>query len=127
MKSYLFAILSIAVISTMIFSISSCYYDIQEELHSGFVICDTTLATYSNRVNTVLRTNCTICHSATNPSGGINLETYAGIQAVAQNGKLLGSVEQVAGFKPMPPNSGKLSECDIKTLRVWVNSGSLNN
>lgn len=111
----------------MIFSISSCYYDIQEELHPGFVTCDTSFATYSNKVNTILRTKCIVCHSAINLSAGINLETYAGTQAVAQNGKLLGSVEHVTGFKPMPQNSGKLSDCDIKTLKVWVNSGSLNN
>ena len=50
----------------------------------------------------------------------------AGVQAVAQSGKLFNAVSQNGLATPMPPN-GKLPACDIQRIRVWISEGIKNN
>jgi cytochrome c5 len=90
------------------------------------VNCDTTNVTYSGVVQIVMQTNCTGCHSATNASGGIKLDTYADLKSTITSGRFYGSIIQSSGFKPMPPGS-KLTDCSIKKIKTWINNGSLNN
>ena len=88
--------------------------------------CDTTNITYALSVVPILQNACTGCHSGSSPSGGINLTTYAGIKAVADNGKLLGAITHKSGFFIMPP-SGWMQSCDIAKIRTWIRNGTLNN
>ena len=46
---------------------------------------------------------------------------------VAQNGKLYGSVNHSPGFAPMPQSGGKLGNCQILTIKKWIDGGILNN
>ena len=88
--------------------------------------CDTTNVTYSGAIQIIMQTNCTGCHSATNASGGIKLDTYADVKSTITSGRLYGSIIQSSGFKPMPPGS-KLTDCSIKKIKTWIDKGSLNN
>lgn len=116
-----------ALLIGCIFIFTGCYYDIQEEIHpNSMANCDTANTTYTTKVAPILQSNCNGCHDGSQPSGGIRLDTYQGVQTMAANGKLLGSIEQKTGYRPMPP-SGKLSDCDINTVRAWINTGSPNN
>ncbi len=105
---------------------NSCYYDKEEILYPGGV-CDTASVTYSRSVTPVLSANCTGCHGGNTPSAGISLDNYNGIKAVADNGKLWGSVSHTAGFSPMPKNSTKMSSCNIAKIKKWIDAGALNN
>jgi len=109
--------------------ISSCYYDIEEQLYPGNGNCDTTAAVnYTSTVKAILsNNNCMGCHSGAGASGGINLDTYTGIKTVAQNGKLYGSVARLPGFSAMPQGGNKMSNCDILKLKKWIDAGALNN
>lgn len=89
--------------------------------------CDATVFTYSGVVKPLIDTKCVGCHSATSPGGNINLSTYAGVRAVALNGKLYGSIAQLAGYSPMPKSSPKLSDCEITQVQRWVAAGAPNN
>jgi hypothetical protein len=53
--------------------------------------------------------------------------TYAADKAMAQNGKLYGTIAHTAGFSPMPKGSAKLSNCQIATIKKWIDGGMLNN
>jgi uncharacterized membrane protein len=88
--------------------------------------CDSTNFKYSTAISKTINTFCVGCHGAVSPGGGIVLTSYSGVQAIAANGKLMGSIKQLAGFKPMPVGS-KLDDCRIKQIQKWVNSGYLNN
>ena len=108
--------------------LSSCYYDNEEELYPGSASsCDTTNTTYTITVETILKSNCYVCHSTTVADGGIILDSYTKLKEVADNGKLLGAVTHASGYSPMPKNQAQLSACNIQKITNWINKGALNN
>jgi len=88
--------------------------------------CDLTLFTYNAIVKPILQTNCNGCHGATAPSAGLNLTDYNVVKTTALNGRLIGSIKQIAPYSPMPPG-GKLTDCQISQLDKWVQAGAPNN
>jgi len=117
-------ILGIVLILLFGTSISSCYYDNEEELYPyGNLNCDTlTNITYTNSIQAIANTNCAIsgCHTGVNPTGGIVLETYQQMKSIADDGKL---GNRVLVQQNMPP-SGPLSTCDLEAIQVWINNGA---
>ncbi len=87
--------------------------------------CDTTAVTYSNTVSLIFSTNCFGCHS-TSGTSSTKLDTYAGVKAAVMAGRMLGAIQHLTGYLPMPPG-GSLSTCDIKKIKAWVNAGYPNN
>lgn len=89
--------------------------------------CDTTVFTYSGAVKSIMDNKCVGCHNPTSLGGNIDLSTHSVVEVVALNGKLFGSVAHLNGYSPMPKNSTKLSDCEIKQIKEWIINGSLNN
>ncbi|MDQ3016046.1 MAG: hypothetical protein M3R25_04920 [Bacteroidota bacterium] len=89
--------------------------------------CDTTNVTYSGYVAQLFTTNCVGCHSGGAPSGGISLNTHAGVQTVALSGRLFGAINHSSGFQPMPRGSAKLPQCTIDKINAWIHDGAPNN
>jgi len=89
--------------------------------------CDTAVFTYSGAVKIILDNKCVGCHNAANLGGNIDVSNYNALRVIALNGKLYGSVAQQIGYSPMPKNSAKLSDCEIRQIQKWINAGSLNN
>lgn len=89
--------------------------------------CDTTNVKYSTHILPLMQNNCQGCHSGSAPDGGINLITYAGVKAVADNGKLFGAISHLNGYSAMPKNGIKLTDCQINIVKIWINQGSINN
>lgn len=85
--------------------------------------CDTSNIRFSTHIQPILQANCVGCHGNNNPSAGINLTTLAGVQAIGNNGKLVGSVSKLSGFVPMPPAGNGLSNCHINQIKAWINQG----
>jgi len=112
---------------TVIF-LSGCYYDVAEELYPpSDTFCDTTNITYSAKVLPLIQNNCYSCHSGSAPSANVSLDSYAGVKAQADNGKLIGTISHASGFSPMPQGGNKLSSCEISTIQTWINNGTQNN
>ncbi len=89
--------------------------------------CDTLLFTFSGAISPMMSTYCRGCHNPASLGGGIDLSTYAGIQAVAANGKLLGTITHAAGFFAMPQGGSMLSSCQITQVQKWIAAGTPNN
>lgn len=114
---------------------SSCTNDKYDKLYpvtAGADPCDTTAKTisYSKDVSNILNSKCSYagCHDAGSSSGGINLSTYTGtFDAAITKNKLLGSIQHVAGYSPMPIGGNKLPACEIAKITNWINQGSPNN
>jgi hypothetical protein len=88
--------------------------------------CDTvTVPTFSGTVWPIIEFNCRGCHSGTSPSGGISLTNYSQVAAQASNGKLTGVLRD--GIYVQMPPSGALSECKIRQVEIWVQTGFQNN
>lgn len=89
--------------------------------------CDTAIFTYSGAIKPMMEAKCAGCHNPANLGGNIDVSTYTGVRTVALNGKLYGSVSHQTGYSPMPKNSPKLSDCEIRQIQKWIAAGSLNN
>jgi mono/diheme cytochrome c family protein len=87
--------------------------------------CDSSNVTYGVQVTAIMN-NCVSCHNASNPSGNIRLDNYTNVKTQVDNGKLKGSIENTAGFSPMP-QGGKISDCNIAIINKWISEGALNN
>jgi uncharacterized membrane protein len=89
--------------------------------------CDSSVFTFT-KVKSITDQYCLGCHSGSAaPGGGINLSTYTGVKAIADNGQLVGAVRHQSGFEAMPPSGSPLSECNIRVIEKWINSGASNN
>lgn len=85
--------------------------------------CDTlSSVTYSGFVKPLLTTYCTGCHGT---QGGVSLQTYNDVRNQALSGQLYTSVSRAVN--PMPKGSQRLSDCDIRKLKRWIDAGALNN
>jgi ribosomal protein S16 len=89
--------------------------------------CDTTAFLFSADIAPILSTYCNGCHSGPFPDAGINTTTYAGVQTIAQDGSLLGSIEHNSNFVAMPKNAAKMDACNITKIRKWIQAGAQNN
>lgn len=89
--------------------------------------CDTLNVKYSTHIDALIADNCRGCHSGTNPSGAISLVSYDQVKSSALNGGLLGSIRHETGYVAMPYRTNKMTDCDIRKIELWVNSGMPNN
>ena len=87
--------------------------------------CDTTAVTYSGTLAPIFATNCIVCHSASSTST-TKLDSYTGVKAAVTAGRILGAIQHLSGYLPMPPGSS-LSVCNINKIKAWIHKGSPNN
>ncbi|HEX4875212.1 MAG TPA: hypothetical protein VFV31_00975 [Chitinophagaceae bacterium] len=123
-------ILAILIFISSSILISSCYYDKEELLYgnSNAPCTDTTtFFSYTQKVVPILRQYCYSCHSGSFPSGNQLMGTYTADKTMAQSGKLYGSISHTSGFSAMPKGMAKLSNCQINTVKKWIDAGMLNN
>ena len=89
--------------------------------------CDTINVTYSATVLPIIQNTCLGCHSGADPSGGLKIEDHASLAALANDGRLMGTITHAQGYEPMPKNGNKLSDCKIEQILKWINDGTPNN
>ncbi len=102
----------------------SCYYDIEPNPGT----CDTSNVTYSGTIAGIIQSNGCLsadCHGGNNPLSGIRLSDYNSVKAMET--RLFGAVNHSSGFVAMPQNTGKISQCEIDKIQVWINAGAPNN
>ncbi len=85
--------------------------------------CDTTQVKYSTVIAPIIQNNCIGCHRVS----GTILDSYTKVLATVTNGKFLGSINHTAGFRFMPEGGGKISDCKIKQIKIWINAGAPDN
>lgn len=90
-------------------------------------LCNPADFKYSGAIRNIISNKCQGCHSGGAPQGGIDLSTYNGVKAKADDGRLWGAVNHQAGFSAMPKNGAKLSTCEIDQIKNWIAAGAPNN
>jgi hypothetical protein len=115
-------------------SITSCYYDNEEDLYpagSSGTNCDTTTYTFSAFVSPLILNSCGTsgCHNATTQSAGVVLSNYTTIKNYITSSKVVffGTIKHQSGYTQMPQGGNKFSDCNIQKLELWVNKGMPNN
>jgi hypothetical protein len=113
--------------------LGGCYYDRFDEFHPSTATggCDTTVVmSFATHIVPILNTNCgtnNSCHGTTNTSY-IDLSAYAGVHAIATNGKLVSCITWDGNASQMPQgSSNQISICDQTKIRKWVTAGAPNN
>jgi hypothetical protein len=84
--------------------------------------CDSTNVTFTRSINPIIQSWCIGCHSGSNPSGGISLETYADVVACANSNRLMGALRHETGYSAMP-KGGQLTPCEIALFQKWIDLG----
>jgi hypothetical protein len=88
-------------------------------------ICAPDAPSYANDVLPILQSNaCVSCHSG----GGTLLNSYSAVKGNADNGKLIGALKHLSGFRPMPDGApNPIDSCSIATIELWINQGANDN
>jgi mono/diheme cytochrome c family protein len=110
--------------------ITAVYKWIQQGAQNNYcdeMECDTVNVTFSQTVWPIVQGSCFGCHNGPAPQGGINLDNYNNVVAVANTGQLMGAINHDPGYSPMPQNGAKLSDCKIAQIQKWINDGTPDN
>lgn len=100
----------------------------KDNVQDEFGECLPGQSTYASCISPLFSSNnCLSCHGSVNPAANIDLTTYEGVKAVAENGRLVGALEHNSGFSPMPPSGVKINTEDIDKIKKWIENGSQNN
>ncbi|MGZ4054309.1 MAG: hypothetical protein ACXVPY_09085 [Bacteroidia bacterium] len=94
---------------------------------SNCISCDTTNFAYSARIKPLFDSWCMGCHNTGNAGGGFDFSSYSGIVASVTSHRLLGTLQHLSGFSPMPKNTNALSSCDIGAIEKWIAAGYPQN
>lgn len=97
------------------------------KLQTGGGTCDTVNMSYSANVLPILVSNCYRCHANGIINGGVSLDGYNNVVIQVQNGHLIAAITHAAGFVPMPFDGGMLSDCNIASIKAWINEGAPDN
>ncbi len=85
--------------------------------------------TYSSIKVRIINTKCLGCHSGANPTGGIDMTTYAGlvgnnvVRAGNPDGSRMVNAVERPGNDFMPRNGARLTSTEIGIIRQWIQAG----
>lgn len=96
----------------------------QGSINSVCTSCDTVNVKFNTHIKPLVQSNCAGCHTYTS---GTLLTNYAQIKTSVDNGKLYNVITHTTGFQAMPQGGSKLSDCKIRMLKIWIDSGAPNN
>ena len=111
-----------------LFITTQCTYHNEEEYFSANEnLCDTTNMSFSNDMVPIFENNCYACHNSNDRTAGIVLETYDGVKAAVETGRLIGAIKHEKGYANMPRSAAKLDDCTISKVEAWINQGMQDN
>ena len=107
---------------TVLLAAAGCAYTKKDIVQVPCTIPAT--VSYSSDVIPVLQNNCYSCHSASSNVSGILLDNYNSLRYYAENGYLYGTISHAGGYRPMPDDGGKISDCNIALIKKWIDTGT---
>ncbi|MBX9625123.1 MAG: hypothetical protein K2X82_15055, partial [Gemmataceae bacterium] len=103
----------------------------------GRALADGKTPTYADDVLAVFKQHCTNCHGADKQKGGLNLATYAALQAGGASGAVvtpgdpaksrLYALTAHAEEPKMPPSGNKIPDAQLALLKLWIEQGGREN
>lgn len=112
----------IFILGLLVFGLSSCYYDNEEDLYPiDPSDCETAGLTYDNEIKVLINSNCSTrgCHYT-----GSQEPTLTNYQEVKDNLDRIS--KQALEERTMPP-SGPLATCEHNQLTQWIADGAPEN
>ena len=122
-------IIGLMLVLPLVFFLSSCSSNNQPTT-SGTI----TPVSYANDVAPIFEQNCLQCHSGSQPSGRLDLSSYAGIMAGGGTGQVVNPDDaggsllvSMVRSGQMPKVGTKLTPDQVTILENWINSGAKDN
>ena len=107
--------------------VSGCTKENEEDLLLDQALCHVDTVSYSQHIQPYINAHCMPCHSTAQQEGGVIMETWLDVAAIAAGGTLLGVIKHEPGYPAMPNNAPKSTDCAIEGFERWVSQGTLNN
>lgn len=87
--------------------------------------CDTSNVTYSYTIKKIMVDYCVGCHGY---GASVPLNSYNDVKNAVNNRNLWSSVNHFSGASIMPPDAmSKLSNCNIRKIKIWIDGGMPDN
>ena len=118
--------LLVVLISLLFLSQIGCVNNNEEDL-SGSQVCDTTNVTWETKIKALMAKRCVECHGPVVAYNGVRHDSYEAEMIVVNDGRLRGVVNHLDGFSRMPKDRGKLPECELKLINIWLDNGAPEN
>jgi hypothetical protein len=106
----------------LIFFLSNCTFENEEEF---FVqdTCDTTGITYDS-LTYIFSGICANCHNSDfTYRDGIVMDSLEKVRASINTGLVWKAINHEEGVSNMPRGLPKLSDCELKKIRAWIDAG----
>ena len=116
-------ILWILLIILSMSSLYSCVNNNEEDLY-GIKPCDITNITWTSKISAIMQNNCVTCHGPAFAYNGVRQDTYEVVMVVVNDGRLRGVVNHLSGYSRMPKDRGKLPDCELKLINMWLDDGA---
>ncbi|MES2387524.1 MAG: hypothetical protein V4543_05950 [Bacteroidota bacterium] len=114
-----------------VWAASSCTSKNKEDAYPAIITaCDTQAVSYKTDVVPVIKPNCNSCHDSANYEalgGSRRLDWHEGLSEEADFNLLPYIQLQPGQDNFMPKDGARLSECQINTIKAWVNQGKKDN
>jgi len=103
--------------------LQSCVNNNEEDLY-GIKPCDITNVTWASKIAEIMQNNCVPCHGPEVAYKGVRHDTYEYEMIVVNDGRLRGVVNHLPGYSKMPKDRGKLPECELQLINIWLDNGA---
>jgi len=104
-------------------SSQSCVNNNEADLY-GIKPCDITNVTWASKISAIMQKNCVMCHGPDVAYKGVRHDSYQAEMIVVNDGRLRGVVNHLPGYSKMPKDRGKLPECELKLINIWLDNGA---
>ena len=114
------------LLAILTFGMAACGDDEEEDpMTPDPMGCDTSDVTFTNGVQAILDTNCTIsgCHNDVDLANGFSMETFDQAVVAGNFPSFFPSINFESGVSPMPRGADQLAQCDIDILTAWSDAG----
>ena len=82
--------------------------------------------TYTSNVKPIIENNCLSCHSAAGAQYP-TMETYLQVREATEKGEVICRIDdQSCGAVAVMPQSGRMPQATINTIKKWAANGYLN-
>jgi len=123
--------LGFAIVFVGLWFMPSCTYEKGEVILPAEVFCDSiskadsTIVSYTCDVQPILEAYCTSgCHKPNSAQGTPHIDSYGLLEVVADDGRLMCSINWGGTCKPMPKSSGmKIDSVYRATIQEWIKQG----
>lgn len=92
--------------------------------------CSTANMSYTNDIRPILQNNGCLasgCHGGSAATNALFMDSYESLKIYVNAQRLIGAIKHQPGFSPMPKQSDKIKDCEIKKIEAWVVQGAKDN